>query len=207
MSVLVLALVSGAVVGLALGGLGGGGSMLAVPALIYGLGFTPADATTAGLLIVAATSASALYAHARAGHVRWRAGGLFAAAGIPPAAAAGAVAGHLPQATLTAAFAAVAALAAALMLRPRGALGEGTATSGTASGAVGSGTGSGVEGFTRAAGSEVGRPARAAGAGSTESAEPSGNVRPDCPTEGPSAGGVGDVGSGRPSVHAHLRRV
>ncbi|GGS09128.1 UPF0721 transmembrane protein [Streptomyces aureoverticillatus] len=118
MSALVLALFAGAVVGLALGALGGGGSVLAVPALIYLLGFTPAAATTASLLIVTVTSASALYAHARAGHVRWRAGVLFAGAGIPPAAAAGAVAGRLPQAALTAAFAAVAALAGARMLRP-----------------------------------------------------------------------------------------
>ncbi|MEI5102549.1 sulfite exporter TauE/SafE family protein [Streptomyces sp. PmtG] len=118
MSALVVALCAGAVVGLALGALGGGGSMLAVPALMYGLGFTPAAATTAGLLIVAATSATALYAHARAGRVRWRAGALFAAAGIPPAAAAGAVAGRLPQAALTGSFAAVAALAGTRMLRP-----------------------------------------------------------------------------------------
>ncbi|MER5304079.1 sulfite exporter TauE/SafE family protein [Streptomyces lasiicapitis] len=115
---LVLALTAGAVVGLALGALGGGGSVLAVPALIYLLGFSPAAATTASLLIVTVTSASALYAHARAGHVRWRAGALFAAAGIPPAAAAGAVAGRLPQPVLTAAFAAVAALAGVRMLRP-----------------------------------------------------------------------------------------
>ncbi|MYU20089.1 sulfite exporter TauE/SafE family protein, partial [Streptomyces sp. SID8361] len=45
MSALVLALAAGAVVGLALGALGGGGSVLAVPALIYLLGFTPAAAT------------------------------------------------------------------------------------------------------------------------------------------------------------------
>ncbi|MEV7477317.1 sulfite exporter TauE/SafE family protein [Streptomyces halstedii] len=118
MSVLVLALVAGAVVGLALGALGGGGSVLAVPALIYLLGFTPAAATTASLLIVAATTATSLYAHARAGHVRWRAGAAFAAAGLVPAALAGAAATRLPQPVLTAAFAAVAALAAVRMLRP-----------------------------------------------------------------------------------------
>ncbi|MGA5407904.1 sulfite exporter TauE/SafE family protein [Streptomyces lavendulocolor] len=121
MSALVLALIAGAVVGLALGALGGGGSILAVPALIYLLGFSPATATTASLLIVAATSATALYAHARAGDVRWKAGTLFAAAGVLPAAAAGAAAARLPQPALTAAFAAVAALAAVRMLRPRGA--------------------------------------------------------------------------------------
>jgi uncharacterized membrane protein YfcA len=117
-SALILALIAGAVVGLALGSLGGGGSVLAVPALIYLLGFTPAAATTASLIIVTATSLTALYAHYRTGTVRWKAGALFAAAGLLPAAAAGAAASHLPQPVLTAAFAAVAALAAVTMLRP-----------------------------------------------------------------------------------------
>ncbi|OKI02178.1 integral membrane family protein [Streptomyces sp. CB02923] len=124
MSALVLALFAGAVVGLALGALGGGGSVLAVPALIYLLGFTPAAATTASLLIVTATSLTALYAHARAGHVRWKAGAAFAAAGVLPAALAGAAAARLPQAALTIAFAGVAALAAVMMLRPAAAAAE-----------------------------------------------------------------------------------
>ncbi|WP_405924694.1 sulfite exporter TauE/SafE family protein [Streptomyces sp. NBC_00035] len=118
MSVLILALVAGAVVGLALGALGGGGSVLAVPALIYLLGFSPAAATTASLIIVTATSATALYAHAVAGHVRWKTGAAFAAAGIVPAAMAGAAAARLPQSVLTAAFAGIAALAAIKMLGP-----------------------------------------------------------------------------------------
>ncbi|MGY5120771.1 TSUP family transporter, partial [Streptomyces sp. 900105755] len=85
MSALLLALGAGAVTGLALGALGGGGSVLAVPALIYLLGFTPAAATTASLVVVTVTSATALGAHAREGAVRWRAGAVFAAAGIVPA--------------------------------------------------------------------------------------------------------------------------
>ncbi|WP_406737274.1 sulfite exporter TauE/SafE family protein [Streptomyces sp. NBC_00853] len=116
MSTLVLALLAGAVVGMALGALGGGGSVLAVPALIYLLGFTPAAATTASLIIVTATSATALYTHATSGNVRWRTGALFAAAGIPPAMAAAALAARLPGQLLTAAFAAVAGLAALRML-------------------------------------------------------------------------------------------
>ncbi|CAL9539535.1 sulfite exporter TauE/SafE family protein [Streptomyces sp. enrichment culture] len=139
MTALVVALIAGALVGLALGALGGGGSILAVPALVYLLGFTPAAATTAGLIIVTATSLTALYAHARTGGVRWKTGALFAAAGLLPAAAAGAVASRLPQPVLTAAFAAVAALAAVSMLRPGRA-----------------GTGPGARGA---------RPAKAAGAG------------------------------------------
>ncbi|PPS85562.1 sulfite exporter TauE/SafE family protein [Streptomyces sp. MH60] len=49
MSTLVLALIAGAVVGLVLGGLGGGGSVLAVPAMIYLLGFSALAATTASI--------------------------------------------------------------------------------------------------------------------------------------------------------------
>ncbi|MET7928492.1 sulfite exporter TauE/SafE family protein [Streptomyces sp. NPDC005349] len=118
MSVLILALVAGAVVGLALGGLGGGGSVLAVPALIYLLGFTPVAATTASLIIVTLTSISSLAAHARDGNVRWRSGLLFAAAGIGPAMLGGLAAGHIPATALTIAFSVIAAFAAWRMLRP-----------------------------------------------------------------------------------------
>ncbi|GGZ31402.1 UPF0721 transmembrane protein [Streptomyces inusitatus] len=114
----VLALAAGAVVGLALGGLGGGGGVLAVPALIYLLGFSPAAATTAGLIIVAVTSLVSLAARAGDGEVRWRAGLLFAGAGIGPAALGGYAAGRVPGSVLTAAFAVIAALAAWRMLRP-----------------------------------------------------------------------------------------
>ncbi|MFD4601502.1 sulfite exporter TauE/SafE family protein [Streptomyces sp. NPDC058464] len=118
MSALLLALGAGAVTGLALGALGGGGSVLAVPALIYLLGFTPAAATTASLVVVTVTSATALVAHAREGAVRWRAGAVFAAAGIVPAAVGGAISRQLPAALLTGAFAVLAAVAALRMLRP-----------------------------------------------------------------------------------------
>ncbi|MEU5092479.1 sulfite exporter TauE/SafE family protein [Streptomyces sp. NPDC021356] len=145
MTALILALVAGAVVGLALGGLGGGGSVLAVPILIYLLGFTPAQAATASLIIVTLTSIPVLVGHARDGHVAWRTGLLFAAAGIVPAMLTGAAAGHLPQAALTIAFALVAGLAALRMLRPSPARTTGTAHPGKA-GDAGAGLGA-VTGF------------------------------------------------------------
>ncbi|WP_234369894.1 sulfite exporter TauE/SafE family protein [Streptomyces acidiscabies] len=119
MTVTVLALLAGAVVGLALGALGGGGSVLAVPALIYLLGFTPVAATTASLVIVAVTSATALSAHARDGHVQWRTGLLFAAAGVVPAMLGGLLAARLPGRVLTLAFAVVAVAAGLRMLGVR----------------------------------------------------------------------------------------
>ncbi|MGW3145969.1 sulfite exporter TauE/SafE family protein [Streptomyces sp. NPDC001177] len=142
MSVLFLALGAGALTGLALGALGGGGSVLAVPALIYLLGFTPAAATTAGLVVVTVTSATALGAHAREGTVRWRAGLLFAAAGLVPAAIGGAVSRDLPSAVLTGAFALLAALAAVRMLRPSAAETHGVPA--RASRVAGAGAGLGV---------------------------------------------------------------
>ncbi|MFD5328601.1 sulfite exporter TauE/SafE family protein [Streptomyces sp. NPDC127092] len=122
--VLALAAGAGAVVGLALGALGGGGSVLAVPALVYVLGLTPAAAATASLLIVLGTSATALYGHARDGQVRWRTGALFAAAGVLPAAAGGLLSARLPEPLLTLGFAVVAAVAAVRMVR-RAPAGEG----------------------------------------------------------------------------------
>ncbi|GGQ76729.1 sulfite exporter TauE/SafE family protein [Streptomyces asoensis] len=117
MSAVVLALAAGAAIGLALGALGGGGSVLAVPALIYLLGFSPVGATTASLVIVSITSVTALVAHARDGHARWRTGLLFAAAGTGPAMAGALLAGRLPAGALTAAFGVVAGAAAVRMLR------------------------------------------------------------------------------------------
>ncbi|MEU6350347.1 sulfite exporter TauE/SafE family protein [Streptomyces sp. NPDC047072] len=157
MSTMLLALVAGAVVGLALGGLGGSGSMLAVPALTYLLRFTPAEATTAALVIVTLTSATALTAHARDGNVAWRTGLLFAAAGIAPAVATGTVSAHLPGTLLTTAFAVIAALAALRMLRPAP-----TETSGrthpTRAGAAGAGLGA-VTGFLGVGGGFLAVPA------------------------------------------------
>jgi uncharacterized membrane protein YfcA len=116
---LLLALLGGAAVGLTLGALGAGGSIVAVPALIYLLGFSPAEATTAGLLIVIVTSLTALLAHTRAGTVRWREGLLFAAAGVLPAAGTGLLSARVPEVTLTLSFAVIAGAAGLRMLRGR----------------------------------------------------------------------------------------
>ncbi|MGZ0205521.1 sulfite exporter TauE/SafE family protein [Streptomyces sp. RM1] len=157
MTTLVLALVAGAVIGLALGGLGGGGSVLAVPALVYLLGFTPAEATTASLVIVTLTSVTALTGHARDRNVVWRTGLLFAAAGVLPAMLAGAAAGHLPQAVLTIAFSVIAALAAVRMLRPARTGPTGPVSAGRA-GAAGAGLGA-VTGFLGVGGGFLAVPA------------------------------------------------
>lgn len=78
-----LAVGLGLLIGLVVGALGGGGSVLTVPALVFALGLTAQAATTASLVIVGITSGVASVAHARSGNTRWREGGLLAAAGVP----------------------------------------------------------------------------------------------------------------------------
>ncbi len=72
----------GFLIGISLGALGGGGSILAVPALVYAAGQTPTHATTTSLVLVALTAIIGLVPHWRAGRVRFVAGTIFGLAGI-----------------------------------------------------------------------------------------------------------------------------
>jgi hypothetical protein len=79
---------SGAVVGFVLGLVGGGGSILAVPLMVYLVGVrSPHLAIGTSALAVAANAATGLAHHARAGHVKWRCAAVFAVAGIAGATA------------------------------------------------------------------------------------------------------------------------
>ncbi len=99
-------------VGVAVGMLGGGGSVLAVPVLVYLLDQSVEEATTASLLVVAAGSVAGGLGHARAGRVCWRHAGTFTAAAVP-GIVAGTVAGSAISATaLLAAFALILLAAA-----------------------------------------------------------------------------------------------
>lgn len=71
----------GFLIGLSLGALGGGGSVLAVPALVYGAGQGARAATTTSLLVVGATALAGMVSHRRAGRVRVRAGLMFGLVG------------------------------------------------------------------------------------------------------------------------------
>jgi uncharacterized membrane protein YfcA len=73
----------GLAIGLAVGTLGGGGSVLAVPVLVYVLDQTVPEAATASLLVVAAGAIAGALGHARAGRVCWRHAGSFTAAALP----------------------------------------------------------------------------------------------------------------------------
>ncbi len=82
-----LATGSGSLVGFVLGLIGGGGSILAVPLLVYVVGVSsPHVAIGTSAIAVAVSAAANLWGHARAGHVKWRCAILFAVAGVVGAA-------------------------------------------------------------------------------------------------------------------------
>ncbi|MFE9247123.1 sulfite exporter TauE/SafE family protein [Nocardiopsis sp. NPDC006938] len=107
------------VVGLALGLLGGGGSILMVPLLTYVAGMEPKEAIAASLFVVGVTSLVSVVAHARRGNVRWRTGLVFGAAGMAGALGGGLVGGHLPGTLLMVAFALMMVATAVTMIRGR----------------------------------------------------------------------------------------
>ncbi|MCZ7430936.1 sulfite exporter TauE/SafE family protein [Streptomyces sp. WMMC1477] len=116
---LTLVLALALLVGVSLGLLGGGGSILTVPLLVYVAGMDAKEAIATSLFVVGVTSAVGLVNHARGGRVRWRTGVLFGAAGMAGAYTGGLIGGHIPDAVLLIAFAVMMIVTAAAMLRGR----------------------------------------------------------------------------------------
>jgi uncharacterized membrane protein YfcA len=78
-----LAVLSGIVIGFVQGLIGGGGSVLGVPALIYVVGVKdPHLAIGTSALAVAISAVVTLLAYVRSGHVKWRCGAAFTVAGV-----------------------------------------------------------------------------------------------------------------------------
>jgi hypothetical protein len=114
---MLLVLLLGAAVGVLLGLLGAGGSILAVPALLYGAGQPLSQALPTSLLVVGTTAAAAAYPRARAGQVRWRLAGVVAAAGVPAAVLGTAVNHRVSEQLVLLGFAALMVLSAVRMLK------------------------------------------------------------------------------------------
>lgn len=114
---IVTAVAIGLGVGLVVGGFGGGGSVLTVPALVFLLGQRPHSAGTASLVIVGISALIGLLARARAGQIRWAAGVGFGAIGTLTAVAGTILGRDLDPDILLLAFAAVILMAALPMLR------------------------------------------------------------------------------------------
>jgi uncharacterized membrane protein YfcA len=111
----VLAIVAGAAIGLSLGALGGGGSILAVPVLVYLLGQSPAQATTGSLVVVGATSLIAAVAAWKGGNVLLGRGLAFGSVAVGGAIAGAMGSSMVPEPVLMAAFATLMVLAATAM--------------------------------------------------------------------------------------------
>ncbi|MBX9427315.1 MULTISPECIES: sulfite exporter TauE/SafE family protein [Streptomyces] len=104
-------------IGVSLGILGGGGSILTVPILVYLVGQDTKEAIATSLFVVGVTSLAALIPHARAHRVRWRTGLLFGAFSMAGAYVGGRVAEYIPGTVLLIAFALMMLATAYAMLR------------------------------------------------------------------------------------------
>ncbi|MGQ0617241.1 MAG: sulfite exporter TauE/SafE family protein [Acidimicrobiia bacterium] len=107
-------------IGLSIGALGGGGSILAIPALVYGAGESVGTATGTSLVIVGASALVGVVPHLRNGRARVGAGVMFGIAGVGGNAVGTVLNRHTDPDVLLLAFSAVMVAAGmAMVLRDR----------------------------------------------------------------------------------------
>ena len=111
-----VAVACGAVIGLVIGGLGGGGGVLAIPALVYLLGQTPQHATTASLIIVGISAVVGIVSRCRGQGPDWRTGIVLGGVGTPAAHLGSLLNDRVDRPALLLTFAVVTVLAAGAML-------------------------------------------------------------------------------------------
>ncbi|TXI57968.1 sulfite exporter TauE/SafE family protein [Mycolicibacter arupensis] len=109
---LVASVALGFVIGLVLGSLGGGGSVLAVPALVYGVGQTAHAATATSLVVVGVTAFVGMVGHLRAGSVRLGDGLTFGLVGVGGALCGSLLSGVVSNSVLLLTFSTVILVAA-----------------------------------------------------------------------------------------------
>jgi uncharacterized membrane protein YfcA len=105
------------IIGILLGLLGGGGSILTVPVLVYLADLSTKSAIVTSLVVVCITSSIAVINHARSGRVCWKTGVTFGVAGMAGAYAGGRIAAYIPDPILLVLFAVVMLAASLAMLR------------------------------------------------------------------------------------------
>lgn len=120
-----LSAASGVLVGFSLGLVGGGGSILAVPLLVYVVGLNdPHVAIGTSAIAVAVNAAANLATHARSGNVKWRCATIFASAGVVGAYLGSTLGKIVDGQRLLALFAILMMVVGGLMLRNRADLGD-----------------------------------------------------------------------------------
>jgi uncharacterized membrane protein YfcA len=115
----ILALGSGSLVGFTLGLIGGGGSIIATPLLLYLVGLAPHIAIGTAALAVSANAFVNFANHARAGNVRWVTAGIFAAIGVVGALIGSTIGKAVDGHRLVLLFAILMLVVGASMLRSR----------------------------------------------------------------------------------------
>lgn len=122
---LLLALGSGSIVGFTLGLVGGGGSIMAVPLLVYVVGVaSPHVAIGTSAVAVAASAAANLVGHARTRTVKWQCAAVFALAGVAGAAGGAHLGKLVDGGRLLTLFGALMIVVGLAMLRPRTSSGD-----------------------------------------------------------------------------------
>lgn len=116
---MILPLIFGAIVGVSLGLTGGGGSIFAVPLLIYGLGFDLRRAVAMSLAVVGLTALFGALIQARQNRVLWKAGAILGVGGIVAAPFGAALGGWLREDVALYLFAVLMLVVGSLMLRKR----------------------------------------------------------------------------------------
>lgn len=119
LTIIAVALALAVLVGLSLGLLGGGGSILAVPIMSYVIGMEPQEAISSSLFVVGVASAVGVLSHARNHRVSWKIGAIFGAAGMAGAFLGGYLGGFVPGPVLMVLFALVMVATAGAMIRGR----------------------------------------------------------------------------------------
>ena len=114
----VLALIAGGFIGAALGLVGAGGAMLAVPILMYGFGLDPKAATTAALAVVLLAALSGLIPKIQKKQVLYRDAFVIWGIGLITNLGFSSIVEQIPDAVITTGFAGVLILASVSMLRP-----------------------------------------------------------------------------------------
>ena len=108
---------AGLAIGLSMGTVGGGGAILAVPVLVYGLGQTPVQATTGSLIVVGVTGVLGAWLAWRQQRLDLRQGLVFGAAAVVGSAVGALVAPWVAPSVLMACFATLMLVTAFTMVR------------------------------------------------------------------------------------------
>lgn len=106
-------------IGLVMGLLGAGGSIMTTPLFLYVENMPPVEAIASSLIVVAVATAFGLIGHGMRGHIQWRTGFIFGISGMLSAFVGGQVGSHLPSEILLFTFSLIMAVTGIAMIRRR----------------------------------------------------------------------------------------